>query len=150
MWKSVRHLGLSAAIAVLAVLALPALAGTVLAEDLLAEEMAAPAADAADAAPEGPVLDCAGEPVSGSGPGFSSSRDDSEDAAREAWLEKAKAIYPEATWQTAKDAGVACAVQGLYSKCFAQGIPCRPQAEGGGVDAGSAAAAPEADAPAAE
>src|SRR5680860_897157 len=141
MWKSVRHLGLSAAIAVLAVLAvlaIPALAGT---------ELAAPAADAA---PEGPALDCATEPVSGSGPGFSSSRDDSEDAAREAWLEKAKAIYPEATWQTAKDAGVACAVQGLYSKCFAQGIPCRPQAEGGGVDAGSAAAAPEADAPAAE
>jgi len=139
MWKSVRRLVLSAAIAGLA---LPALAGTV-----LAEEMAAPAADAAA---EGPALECAAEPVSGSGPGFSSSRDVSEDAAIEAWLDKAKAIYPEANWQTAKDAGVACAVQGLYSKCFAQGIPCRPLSEDGGVDAGPAAAAPEADAPAAE
>jgi hypothetical protein len=135
MWKSVRRLVLIAAVAVLA---LPALAGTG-----LAEEIAVPAEDAAQAAQEGPALECAAEPVSGSGPGFSSSREASEDAAVEGWLEKAKAIYPEASWATAKDAGVSCAVQGLYSKCFALGIPCRPQADG----AGTAAAAPESAAP---
>lgn len=73
------------------------------------------------------ALECAAESISGSGPGFSSNRDDSEAAAVEAWLKKAKAIYPEATWETAKDSDVACAVQGLYSKCFADGIPCKPK-----------------------
>jgi hypothetical protein len=72
--------------------------------------------------------DCAAEPVTGSGPGFSNSRDASEDAARKAWGEKAIKIYPEATWDTAKGAGVSCVVQGLYSKCFAQAMPCRPKA----------------------
>ena len=103
--------------------------------------------DAADTA----NLECAGEPLSGSGPGFSSSREASEEAARAAWLEKAKAIYPEASWESAKDADVACAVQGLYSKCFAQGTPCRPKsddaADDGGADAGSTAAAPQSEAP---
>lgn len=74
-----------------------------------------------------PDLECASETLSGSGPGFSSSRDASEAAAMEAWLEKAKAVYPDATWESAKDANLACMVQGLYSKCFADGIPCRPK-----------------------
>jgi len=81
------------------------------------EEPAAPAV----------ALECASESISGSGPGFTSSRDDSEAAAVEAWLKKAQAVYPEATWETAKDSDIACAVQGLYSKCFADGIPCRPK-----------------------
>jgi hypothetical protein len=76
-----------------------------------------------------PNMECAGEPLTGTGPGFSSSRDASEVAAKAAWLEKAKAIYPEASWETALHAGVSCAVQGLYSKCFAQAIPCKPKAE---------------------
>lgn len=78
--------------------------------------------------------ECAAEPVTGSGPGFSNSRDDSEDAARKVWLEKAIEVYPEATWDTAKDSGVSCVVQGLYSKCFAQAIPCRPKAGGASAD----------------
>jgi hypothetical protein len=102
-------------------LVLSAAAAFALSAPALAEDTAPPEAPAPDA----PTLECAAEPVSGSGPGFSSSRDASEDAARAAWLEKAKGVYPEATWETAKDAGVSCAVQGLYSKCFAQGIPCR-------------------------
>ena len=77
-----------------------------------------------------PNMDCAGEKLSGSGPGFSSSRDASEEAALKAWLEKAKAVYPEAAWENAKDAHISCAVQGLYSKCFADGIPCKPKGDG--------------------
>ncbi len=103
----------------------------------------AAALDAAAAA----NLDCAAEPLSGSGPGFTSSREASEDAAVAGWLEKAKASYPEATWENAKDADVSCAVQGLYSKCFAQGIPCQPKADAGGT---TAAAPPESDAPKSE
>lgn len=82
-----------------------------------------------EAAPP-PDLECAAESLSGSGPGFVSSRDDSEEAALESWLEKAKKIYPEATWDLAKDANISCAVQGLYSKCFADGIPCKPKGDG--------------------
>ena len=52
--------------------------------------------------------------------------DESEQAAIANWLEKAKAVYPEATWETAKDSGMQCVKQGLYSKCFATGFPCRP------------------------
>jgi hypothetical protein len=114
------------------------LAQPLLASSLRAEDVAAPP----DGAETG-NLECAAEPLSGSGPGFSSSRNASEDAARAAWLEKAQAVYPEATWETAKDADVACAVQGLYSKCFAQGIPCRPRSD----DGGTTAAAPESEAP---
>lgn len=74
-----------------------------------------------------PDVECASESLSGSGAGFRSSRDESEAAAIEAWLEKAKAVYPEATFDNAKDSNLACAVQGLYSKCFADGIPCKPK-----------------------
>lgn len=82
-----------------------------------------------EAAPP-PDLECAAESLSGSGPGFVSSRDESEEAALTAWLEKAKKVYPEATWDLAKDANISCAVQGLYSKCFADGIPCKPKGDG--------------------
>ena len=82
-----------------------------------------------EAAPP-PDLECAAESLSGSGPGFVSSRDESEEAALTAWLEKAKQVYPEATWDFAKDANISCAVQGLYSKCFADGIPCKPKGDG--------------------
>lgn len=104
--------------------ALVALAYPAFAQD--AFDLSVPKADGETAASN---LECAGEPLSGSGPGFASSRDDSEEVAIAAWLEKAKAIYPEASWDTAKDANLSCAVQGLYSKCFADGIPCKPKPE---------------------
>ena len=121
-------------------LALPAL---VLAEDIPppAEGVPPPAEAGPPQAGPPPNFECAGEPVTGSGPGFSSSRDASEEAAIEAWVEKAKAIYPEAAWETAWEAGVSCVVQGLYSKCFAQGIPCR--VTGDDEDAGTGAEAPD-------
>jgi hypothetical protein len=141
MWKvaSVLSLALSAA-----VISMPALA--------LAAESAAemPSPMNPEAGPP-PGYECASEPVMGSGPGFSSSREASEDAAREGWLKKAQAIYQEATWETAYQAGISCAVQGLYSKCFAQAIPCRPKA-GGAEDAGAGEDAPDksAEAPKSE
>jgi hypothetical protein len=113
--SSVRSLILSAAIVALAV---PALAVS------MAEK---PLPDVPDAGPP-PGFECAADPVTGTGPGFSSSRDESENAARAGWLKKAQAIYPEATWETAYRSGVSCAVQGLYSKCFAEAIPCKPKA----------------------
>ncbi len=126
--RAVRRFALPAAIALLA---LPALAQPMLPGD----EMPDPFANS----------DCAAEPVTGSGPGFSNSRDASEDAARKAWGEKAIKIYPEASWDTAKDAGVSCVVQGLYSKCFAQAIPCRPKSgEAKSNEAASDKAMPDA------
>jgi hypothetical protein len=133
MWKFDQvRLVLSLAVLCAAVVTL-----SVLTPELRAEEMAVAEEGAADAA----NMDCAGEPISGSGPGFSSARDASEDAAIEAWTAKATTIFPEASWDTAKDAGISCAVQGLYSKCFAQGIPCRPKTDG----ADDAPAAPPGD-----
>ncbi len=126
--RAVRRFALPAAIALLA---LPALAQPMPLEG----EMPDPFANS----------DCAAEPVTGSGPGFSNSRDASEDAARKAWGEKAIKIYPEASWDTAKDAGVSCVVQGLYSKCFAQAIPCRPKSgEAKSNEAASDKAMPDA------
>jgi hypothetical protein len=78
-------------------------------------------------APVDPNLECKGGTLTGSGPGFTSSRDQSEKAAREAWLVKAKEVYPDVSWETAKNAVLSCAVQGLYSKCFATGVPCHPK-----------------------
>jgi hypothetical protein len=144
---TVADIRLALTVAVLS-LALPLLASSLRAEDMAGQDMAGQDMDAMPDAAENPNLECATEPLSGSGPGFSSSRDASEEAARAAWLEKAKAVYPEATWETAKDADVACAVQGLYSKCFAQGIPCRPKAAD--ADDADAAAAPESEAPESE
>ena len=71
-------------------------------------------------------FECHDTSLEGSGTGFKSSLDESEQAAIANWLEKAKAVYPEATWETAKDSGMQCVKQGLYSKCFATGFPCRP------------------------
>ena len=143
--RTFRRLALTA---IAASLVVPLLVPNARAQDMSAQDT--PAQEAAEAV----NLECAAEPLSGSGPGFSSSRDASEDAAVEGWLEKAKAVYPEATWETAKDADIACAVQGLYSKCFAQGTPCRPKAQdaqdGAGSDAGATAAAPAGEAPKAE
>lgn len=92
-------------------------------------DLSVPKADMEDA--DEPELECAAESLTGSGPGFLSSRKESEDAAINAWLEKARAVYPEADFDLAKDSNLACAVQGLYSKCFADGIPCKPK--GGGA-----------------
>jgi len=90
-----------------------------------------------------PNMDCAPEPLSGSGTGFLSSREASEDAAIKAWTEKAHAVYPEADWENAGDANLSCAVQGLFSKCFADGIPCKPKGDGDGD--GETAEAPESE-----
>lgn len=59
------------------------------------------------------TLDCHAEPISGSGPGFLAVRADSEKAALDDWLAKAKAVFPDADWKYALDAGVSCVVQGL-------------------------------------
>jgi len=89
----------------------------------------APATEAAPA-PEPvrpPGFACGDKALSGTGPGFDSSRDHSEETAKEAWLEKARTIYTDATWQTAKELNVTCVKQGLYSKCFASAVPCGVQ-----------------------
>ena len=86
----------------------------------------APAAEGAPA-PEPqrpPGFACGDKALSGTGPGFDSSREHSEETARAAWLEKAKAIYTDATWETAKELNMTCVKQGLYAKCFASAIPC--------------------------
>ena len=110
--RTVRRFALPAAVALLA---LPALAQPMLPGGELSDPFA--------------NSECSAEPVTGSGPGFSNS------------LEKAIKVYPEATWDTAKDSGVSCVVQGLYSKCFAQAIPCRPksgEAKSDGAKSGGA------------
>jgi hypothetical protein len=71
-----------------------------------------------------PGFACGDKALSGTGPGFDSSREHSEQTAKEAWLEKAKAIYTDATWEAAKELNMTCVKQGLYSKCFASAIPC--------------------------
>ncbi len=84
----------------------------------------APAPEAAPE-PEHPAgFSCSEKPVTGTGPGFDSSRDHSEQTAKEAWLVKARAIFTDAAWDTAKGFNVTCAKQGLYSKCFATAVPC--------------------------
>ena len=106
-----------------------------------AAEMAPQAAPEPAAEPERPEgFACAEKPVTGTGPGFDSSRDHSEQTAKEAWLVKARAIYSDAAWDTAKDLGMTCAKQGLYSKCFAQAIPC-------GAKQAAAADTPKTDTP---
>ncbi len=70
---------------------------------------------------------CHDEALTGSGPGFKSSRDESEEAAIADWLAKAAKIFPDVDWNTAKDPVMECVAQGLYSKCFATGVPCQPK-----------------------
>ena len=86
------------------------------------------AAEPAPAAKPDPTagLQCHDQAVTGSGPGFSSSQEQSEQAAKKDWLAKALAIYPDADWTKAKDINLACVRQGLYSKCFATAVPCHP------------------------
>lgn len=80
-------------------------------------------------APSGPPkgYECHDIALSGSGPGFKNSQEESAEAAIKDWLEKAKAIYPDAEWKTALDPRMECVKQGLYSKCFAIGKPCHPK-----------------------
>ena len=75
-------------------------------------------------APPPPNLECHGNPIEGSGQGFLSSQEASEDAAIAAWLELAKKQDPLTTWEIAGKAELSCVKQGLYSKCFAIGVPC--------------------------
>jgi hypothetical protein len=69
-------------------------------------------------------LQCHDKALTGSGPGFSSSQEQSAEAAKKDWLAKALAIYSDADWTTAKDPKMGCVKQGLYSKCFATAAPC--------------------------
>ena len=89
--------------------------------------MSVPAPAAPSALPKG--FECHDKALTGSGPGFKSSQEESEEAAKKDWLEKAKTIYADADWNAAKDPLMQCVKQGLYSKCFATGIPCRPKPE---------------------
>ncbi len=112
------------------------------AEPTQAAEAGVPNAPAAEGTPAAepehpPGFACGDKALSGTGPGFNSSREHSEETAKDAWLEKAKAVYSDATWQTAKEINMTCVKQGLYSKCFASAIPC-------GVEKSSAAAEPPA------
>ena len=76
-------------------------------------------------------LECGTEMLSGSGPGFTADRDKAETVAIEDWQKKAAKVFPdtELDFDMAKDSNLSCVVQGLYSKCFADGIPCKPKAE---------------------
>jgi hypothetical protein len=92
-------------------------------------DAAAPSSDADTPAPSGPPkgYTCHDEAFTGSGPGFKSSQGESEGAAIKDWLGKATAIFADADWNTAKDPVMECVKQGLYSKCFATGVPCHPK-----------------------
>jgi hypothetical protein len=82
--------------------------------------------------PSGPPkgYECSDKALTGSGPGFKSSQEESEEAALADWLAKAKAVYADADWKAAKDPVMECVKQGLYSKCFATGVPCHPKPKG--------------------
>jgi hypothetical protein len=69
-------------------------------------------------------LQCADKPVMARGNGFSPSPELSQENARKEWLKKATEIYPDATFETAKDPQMQCANQGLYSNCAISAIPC--------------------------
>ena len=94
----------------------------------------APAAEPPPVKPAPPVqagppkgFECHDKALSGSGPGFKSSQEESEEAAITDWNGKAQAIYSDADWKTANDPRMECVKQGLYSKCFAIGVPCHPK-----------------------
>jgi hypothetical protein len=89
-----------------------------------------PATDFASPAPSGPPkgYTCHDKALTGSGPGFKSSQEESEEAAINDWLSKATAVFADSDWNTAKDSDLECVKQGLYSKCFATGVPCHPKA----------------------
>jgi hypothetical protein len=89
-----------------------------------AMEEGMPGEEEAPAAAPPPNLECHGDKIEGSGNGFLSSQELSEEAAINAWLELAKKQDPLTTWETAGNANLSCVKQGLYSKCFALGVPC--------------------------
>jgi hypothetical protein len=100
----------------------------------LAGAYANAAAPSPDADAEPPVQSsppkgytCGDKAFTGSGPGFKSSQEESEEAAIKDWLDKASTVFADADWNTAKDANLECVKQGLYSKCFATGVPCHPK-----------------------
>jgi hypothetical protein len=70
------------------------------------------------------ALECASEPVSPRGLGFTPSPERSAEAAKEEWLKKAVTVYKDAKWETAKDPDMFCATQGLYSNCKVTAKPC--------------------------
>jgi hypothetical protein len=88
-----------------------------------------PDADAEPPVQSGPPkgYTCGDKAFTGSGPGFKSSQEESEEAAIKDWLDKANAVFADTDWNTAKDANLECVKQGLYSKCFATGVPCHPK-----------------------
>ena len=77
--------------------------------------------------PTKPGFECHDKPLVGSGPGFKDLQDEFEQAAKDDWLAKAKAVYPDADLGTAKDVKWECVKQGLYSKCFLAAVPCHPK-----------------------
>jgi len=79
--------------------------------------------------PVKPGMQCSDKALIGTGPGFKDSREASELAAKDDWLTKAKAVYPDADFANAKDVKWECVKQGLYSKCFVSAVPCRPKPE---------------------
>jgi hypothetical protein len=85
-----------------------------------AEESKPPASQGAPSS----ELSCHDKALTGSGPGFKSSQEDSEEAAIKDWLDKAHAVYSDADWKKTKEPNMECVKQGLYSKCFATAIPC--------------------------
>ena len=111
--------GVMVGVVAMALMFAPALA----AEEPPAGETAAPPL------PSGPPkgYECHDKALTGSGPGFKSSQEDSEEAALADWLAKAQAIYADADWKTTKDPVMECVKQGLYSKCFATAVPCHPK-----------------------
>jgi hypothetical protein len=90
------------------------------AEDAKPAQGAPPPAQAAPSS----ELSCNEKAVTGSGPGFKSSQEESEAAAIKDWLDKARAVYSDADWKKTKEPKMECVKQGLYSKCFAIAIPC--------------------------
>src|SRR4029450_13960395 len=88
-----------------------------------------PDADAEPPVQSGPPkgYTCGDKAFTRSGPGFKSSQEESEEAAVKDGLREANAVVADADWNTAKDANLECVKQGLYSKCFATGVPCHPK-----------------------
>lgn len=94
-------------------------------------DLSVPKPDAGAGADPYANLECGTEMLTGSGPGFMADRDHAETVAIDDWVQKASKVFPdtELDFDLAKDSNLSCAVQGLYSKCFADGIPCKPKAE---------------------
>jgi len=97
-----------------------------MAQAWLQAEESKPQAGSPPAAQQAPSseLSCSDKALTGSGPGFKSSQEESEEAAIDDWLKRARAIYSDADWKKTKEAKMECVKQGLYSKCFAVAIPC--------------------------